>query len=207
MAGQIVLTSGSNGTITLAPAATANAFVVTMPAETGNVITTSSTSVVAPGMLTQPLTLGTSQASTSGTSILFSGIPSWVKRITVMFSGMSTSGSSGIQVQLGTASGLVTSGYGGSCAYSGATTGGASFTTGLPLANTSGSDVRNGAVVITKITGNNWVATTVNGQSNNNYAQFGGGAINLPGTLTQLAVNMVNGSDTFDAGTINILYE
>lgn len=206
MAGQIVLTSGSNGTVTLAPADTGNAFVATLPAVTGNLVSTGSTAVVTPAMLSQKLTVGTAQAATSGTSILFTGIPSWVERITVMFSGLSTSGSSSIQVQLGTSSGLVTSGYGGSCSYVGATSGSTTFTTGLPLANTSGSDIRSGTVVITNISGNTWVATTVNGQTNA-YAQFGGGSISLSSVLTQLAINAVNGSDTFDAGSINILYE
>ena len=39
-------------------------------------------------------TLMTAQNTTSGTSIDFTGIPSWVKRITVMFQGVSTTGSS-----------------------------------------------------------------------------------------------------------------
>ena len=49
-----------------------------------------------------PLVSGTSQASTSGTSIDFTSIPSWVKRITVMFNGVSTNGTSNLQIQLGT---------------------------------------------------------------------------------------------------------
>ena len=48
MAGQIVLTASSSGTVTLVPANTGNAFVVTLPAETGNIITTGSTGKTIP---------------------------------------------------------------------------------------------------------------------------------------------------------------
>lgn len=65
---------------------------------------------VTPAKLSQPLTQGTSQASTSGTAIDFTGIPSWVKRITVMFSGVSTNGTSVPQIQVGAGS-VTTSGY------------------------------------------------------------------------------------------------
>jgi len=58
-----------------------------------------------------PLVSGTSQASTSGTSIDFTGIPSWVKRITVMFNGVSTNGTSNKQIQLGDSGGFETTGY------------------------------------------------------------------------------------------------
>jgi len=154
-----------------------------------------------------PLVSGTSVASTSGTSISYTGIPSWVKRITVMYTSLSTNGSSTIQVQLGTSGGLTTSGYLGCSAFSGGSTGGANLTTGLPIASTSAGDARHGHIIITNVTGNIWVSSHANGQSNNNYAQFGGGSITLSGTLTQLAINMANGTDTFDSGSINILYE
>ena len=68
------------------------------------------------------LTSGTAVASTSGTSITFSSIPSWAKRVTVMFNGVSTSGSSNIQVQLGAGS-TTTSGYTGGSFYGAATSG------------------------------------------------------------------------------------
>jgi hypothetical protein len=152
---------------------------------------------------------GTAVASTSGTSIAFTGIPSWVKRVTVNFSGLSTNGSSGVQVQLGTSGGLKTSGYTGVACYVGGTnsSGGTSFTTGLPMVNPGASDVYSGSFIITNLTGNTWVCMGANGHSNNNYGHFSGGDVTLAGVLTQLAINNVNGTDTFDAGTINITYE
>ena len=53
---------------------------------------------------------GTAQNSTSGTAIDFTGIPSWVKRITVMFNGVSTNGTSNLLLQIGAGS-VTTSGY------------------------------------------------------------------------------------------------
>jgi hypothetical protein len=166
--------------------------------------------VVAPvGTVYNGIQSATAQASTSGTSINFTGIPSWVKRITVMYSGLSTNGSSGIQVQLGTSSGLKTSGYTGVAMYVGATNscGGLSFTTGLPIANNASTDFLGGSLIITNITGNTWVCMGTNGHSNNNYGHLSGGDVTLSGVLTQLAINNTNGTDTFDAGSVNILYE
>ena len=56
--------------------------------------------------------LMTAQNSTSGTSIDFTGIPSWVKKITVMFNGVSTNGASNLRIQLGSTT-MQTSGYSG----------------------------------------------------------------------------------------------
>ena len=53
------------------------------------------------GAVYDGLQRGTAVASTSGTSVDFTSIPSWVKRITVMFNGVSTSGTSNPLVQLG----------------------------------------------------------------------------------------------------------
>lgn len=51
------------------------------------------------------IALGTLTASTSGTSVTFSSIPSGVRRVTIMVSGMSTSGTSNVMVQIGDAGG------------------------------------------------------------------------------------------------------
>ena len=69
---------------------------------------------------------GTTVASTSGTSIDFTGIPSFVKRITVMLNQVSLSGTSNVCIQLGTSGGVDTA-----STYVGATQngGGASYFT------------------------------------------------------------------------------
>jgi hypothetical protein len=158
---------------------------------------------------TSLITSGTAVASTSGTSIDFTSIPSWVKRITVMFQGVSTNGSSPPIMRLGTSGGFVTSGYASGGIYTGATTGSGNRTDGL-LLNGNGTVAGvlfQGHSVLTNISGNSWVQSFVMGQSESAYAVMGGGSISLAGTLTQVRITTANGSDTFDAGTINILYE
>ena len=150
------------------------------------------------------ITSGTAVASTSGTSIDFTSIPSWVKRITVMFSGVSTSGTSFVIAQLGTGGTPTTSGYGGGAFQ---TTVYTNVTNGMALSgNQIAVDVRNGAITITNITGNTWVSTAF---CFLNAASGGGGAgsIALAGTLNMVRITTVNGTDTFDAGSVNILYE
>jgi hypothetical protein len=158
---------------------------------------------------TSLITSGTAVASTSGTSIDFTSIPSWVKRITVMFQGVSTNGSSPHIMRLGTSGGFVTSGYASGGIYTGVSTGSGNRTDGLLLNGngTAAGVLLQGHSVLTNISGNSWVQSFVMGQSDSAYAVMGGGSISLAGTLTQIRITMANGTDTFDAGSINILYE
>jgi hypothetical protein len=148
------------------------------------------------------LTLATEQAA-SGTSVDFTGIPSWAKRITVMFKGVSTNGSSPVMVRLGTASGIVTSGYLGSANEQ-------SFTDGFTDAITGGSPLlRHGMHIITLIESSSWVSTVAMGASGISAPSniIGGFSVNISGTLDKLRVTTQNGTDTFDAGIINISFE
>ena len=148
------------------------------------------------------LTSGTAVASTSGTSITFSSIPSWVKRITVMFNGVSTSGTSLVQIQVGSGS-VQTTGYISSAQQSSAVV---SSTTGLVISSFNGAaDIRIGAVVLTNISGNIWIMQGNTGQSTSTCACSGN--VTLSSTLDRVVITTVNGTDTFDAGSINILYE
>ena len=156
------------------------------------------------------LVSGTAVASTSGTSIDFTGIPSWVKRITVMFNGVSTNGTSALIVQIGAGS-VTTTGYvsGTTGGYSGNTISGAAFTTGFSTQNANVAANNNYATVtIANISGNTWYYTSVLcGITSQNANMVGGGSITLGGTLDQIRITTVNGTDTFDAGSINIQYE
>ena len=154
------------------------------------------------------ITSGTA-VSASGTSVDFTGIPSWVKRITVMLKGVSTSGSSIVQLQLGDAGGIETSDYDGSlAAIVSSSTGALAFTTGFTVDNTNSStSVHERCVVFTLLSGNTWMASITGGLSNTIRVAVGGGSKTLSDTLTQVRITTVNGTDTFDAGTINILYE
>jgi urocanate hydratase len=156
------------------------------------------------------LVQGTSQATTSGTSITFTGIPSWAKRITMSLNGVSTSGTSAVQVQLGSGS-ATTSGYAGLyTALGGPSVFSANVTSGLVLNTATGdtaSALRNGIITFTNLTGNSWVGTGTIGVTNATYGCVASTAITLSGILDRIILTTVNGTDTFDAGSVNIQYE
>jgi len=161
-----------------------------------------------------PIVSGTAVASTSGTSIDFTSIPSWVDRITVMFNGVSTSGTSPPQIQLGDSGGVETTGYAGTSSAIAGGTAQAVFTTGFGLgvntSNWSSSVVVSGAITITLLNSstNTWVASGSLGRSDSTGSTyFTSGGKSLSATLDRVRITTVNGTDTFDAGTINILYE
>jgi hypothetical protein len=149
--------------------------------------------------------------SASGTSVDFTSIPSWVKRITVMFSGVSTNGTSPPQIQIGSGS-VTTTGYLGANAVS--SSGGiatVNFTTGfgigLNTSNWAAAQTVYGAITLSLQTGNTWVASGSVGASNAANIYFTASAITLSGTLDRVRITTVNGTDQFDAGTINIMWE
>jgi len=154
------------------------------------------------------ITSGTAVASTSGTSIDFTGIPSWVKRITVMLSAVSTSGTSDIVVRLGTGGSPETSGYVGSVARDAAGSG--NLSSGILLIETAGTtaaQVIQGNLVILNLTSNTWTFNGDVGRSNSAAVYTVAGYKSLAGVLNLVRITTVNGTDTFDAGSINILYE
>jgi len=157
------------------------------------------------------ITSGTAVASTSGTSIDFTSIPSWVKRITVMFSGFSTNGTSPPQIQIGSGS-VTTSGYlGSNTIVTNSTVASSLFTTGFGVgvntSNWAAAVVVHGGVVLTLQTGNTWVCVGSVGRSDAASTYLTNGSITLGGALDRIRITTVNGTDTFDAGSINILYE
>jgi len=168
--------------------------------------------VTAPsGAIFNGIASSTAQASTSGTSIDFTSIPSWVKRITVMFNGVSTNGTSNLQCQIGTSGGVQTSSYISvvTTVFSG-TSVATSITTGFGLcANMANTVTNQGAFRISLLDSSTglWVydGTLTRGDSAANYVFAG--SKTLSGTLDRVRITTVNGTDTFDAGSINILYE
>jgi hypothetical protein len=155
------------------------------------------------------ITSGTA-VTASGTSVDFTGIPSWVKRITVMFSGVSTNGASPVIIQIGSAS-VTTSGYAGANFVTNAGTSNGNYSTGFMIdfagGNTTAAAVRHGMSTIVNFSSNTWVESHLNGYSNNSSSYYGAGSLALGGVLDRIRITTVNGTDTFDAGSINILYE
>ena len=166
------------------------------------------TSPVINGMGSSILTSGTAVASTSGTSIDFTGIPSWVKRITVMFNGVSTNGTTPVTVQLGVSGTPQTSGYLGIATNQGTTTSVYSYlSNGFALMQAGGAGtVFYGQIIICNMGSNIWTASGQVGRTDNTFLGSCQGAVTLTGVLN-LARITVNGTDTFDAGSINIMYE
>ena len=200
----VVISGDTSGAITLAAPAVAGTNTITLPAGTGNLVVNG---------VNSSIVSGTAVASTSGTSIDFTSIPSWVKRVTVMFNAVSLSGNSTIRIQLGTGSTTyTTSGYvtfGVTFSTSGL--GGATDTGGFPIGQNhtaGGVTTYGGSCIITNVTGNIWSYMAVmGGSSTTNGGQLGGGSVPLGAALTAVRITTVNGTDTFDAGSINILYE
>lgn len=191
-----------SGAVTFLPAQTAASYVYRLANATWYPCET------VPGTGSQ-LVSGTSQATTSGTSKDFTGIPSWVKRITLILNAVSTNGTSVPIVQLGTSSGITSSGYLSGAAFTATpnTVGAGNATTGFILAGTTAANTRLGHVIITNVTGNTWVYSTVGGFSDGAASFSGGGSVTLSGTLTQVRLTTFNGTDAFDNGSVNILFE
>jgi hypothetical protein len=194
----IPATAGSVGSTYLASSLALTTPTLTSPTMTGAVVSAMASSVI---------TSSTAQASTSGTSIDFTSIPSWVKRITVMLQGVSTTGTSNPLIQIGTGGAPTTSGYLCTAAniVSG-TAGQSSYTTGFGIISGSASNLVSGVITIVNINGNSWVATGITKQTTVAF-QMTSGDVTLGGVLNMVRITTVNGTDAFDAGTVNILYE
>lgn len=151
---------------------------------------------------------GTAQNSTSGTSIDFTDIPSWVKRVTVMLDGVSGSAASDLLFQLGDSGGIENTGYKGSGTTLSASVATANYTTGFGMAwgGVTGK-IWQGWISFVNLNGNTWVASGLIGRSDSANTCTTSGSKTLTDTLTQVRITHVNGTDTFDAGSINILYE
>jgi hypothetical protein len=152
---------------------------------------------------------GTAVTSTSGTSIDFTGIPSWVKRVTVMLNGVSTNGTSNYLLRVGTSSGVVSTGYTSTANYlsGGVGSGGATSTAGVIFQNAGSAASHTGTVIFTLINGNAWIAAGMIQVDSNITTIFTNANVTLSGTLDRVRITTVNGTDTFDAGSINILME
>jgi hypothetical protein len=189
----IVISGDTSGAVTVSAPAIAGSNTLTLQAATAtNAVNTLSTAV-----------------SVSGTSVEFTSIPSWVKRMTVLFVGVSTNSTNVYQVQLGSGSYTI-SGYAGGFVTFGGTA--ANMSTGFSIANNVlAANLHHGAILITNVTGNTWSEFgNIAHSSASNILTASAGSIALGGTLDRLRIiasSTGNPADTFDAGTINLLLE
>ena len=155
----------------------------------------------------RPITAATAVASTSGTSVDFTSIPSWVKRITVILQGVSTSGSAGLIIYLGTGATptYVSAGYAGAASTGSGAIFTSNVTTGVYVATTTAASIVHGVATIYNLSGNSWVGSCNSQLSNTTGYAFSTASISLGAALT--AIRLYAGGDTFDAGSVNIHYE
>jgi hypothetical protein len=213
----LVLNGNTSGSVTISSPAVSGTTTLTLPTTTDTLVGKTTTDTLTNKTLTSPaiagtptgvgvLTSGTS-VSASGTSVDFTSIPSWVKRITVMFSGVSLSGSSDLLIQVGDSGGFETSGYlSTSSASSSGGTGISNSTAGFVIRSASAASITSGVMALVTLESNLWVSS-YSGKQSSTVAVVNGGDKTLSDTLTQVRITTVNGTDTFDAGSINILFE
>ena len=190
----VVISGDTSGTVSIAAPAVAGSNTLTLLAATA----TNSVN-----------TLSTAVASTSGTSINFTSLPAWIKRITVIFSGVSLSGTSHFLIQAGTGGTPTSTGY-VSSSLSIATAGAPNTTStaGYVFYDGNATEALSGNIIISNVTGNTWVASgNLASTAGQVCVTVGAGTVALGGVLDNLRITTVNGTDTFDAGTVNILYE
>jgi hypothetical protein len=162
--------------------------------------------------MTLGLVFGTSQATTSGTSIDYTSIPSWAKRITMSLSGVSTNGTAGLRFQIGDSGGVEATGYVGNntILISSANPTTASSTAGFDILINDASYVVSGRITLTLIDAASflWQADGIfMGQTGATTQYLLAGHKALSAALDRVRLTTTNGTDTFDAGTVNITYE
>jgi hypothetical protein len=193
----LVLSGDTSGSITVSAPAVAGSTTQTLVNVTGTLA---------------PVVSGTAQTApfSTNTRADFTGIPSWVKRVTVMLYGVGTSGTAALQIQLSD-SGLVSSGYIGYAVRFGvANTYTSAFSSAFVLSDAiTNTDVFYGAYVLTLVDGNRWAIS--GGQTSTRTTGTSSqvnGVVPLSSALTAVRVTTTNGTDTFDTGSIiNIIYE
>jgi hypothetical protein len=155
------------------------------------------------------LVRGTSVASTSGVSISFTSLPNWVKKITMMINGVRTSDSADILIRLSTGGVFASSGYVSNMqvVQGGVATSGVNNTAGFVISNGTSSVITTGTYEFVNNDGNGWIGTGVFAYEHAVVGAYGGGRVTLGGVLDGIRIITANGSDTFDLGSVNIIYE
>lgn len=202
--GVTAIANGGTGETTASAAI--NALLPAQAGQSGKALTTNGT--VASWDTVRGIVRGVDLVA-GGTSFDFTGIPSWVKRITVMFYNVSTNGTSPFLIRLGDASGFATSSYESSGAnITTSATAVTSSTAGLILqSSVAAATYYTGNIVITNIASSFWTSTGILWQSNNVAHSTSAGSSTLGSALTGIRITTVGGTNLFDGGTVNIMYE
>ena len=168
---------------------------------------------VTPAKLSQPFTLGAVTNTTSGTAIDFTGLPSWAKRVTVSFNGVSTNGASNLLMRLGAGS-VETTGYSATACTNAGVGGSATdtFSNGFSLTHTTGGSAANtlsGTVSFTLMNAstNLWACHGVLNSASGGAIYTLAGVKALSGALASVRLTTNNGTDAFDSGSSSITWE
>lgn len=144
----------------------------------------------------------------SGTAVDVTGIPSWAKRITIAIQGMSGNGVSPHQVQIGSGSIDATATYLGTVSSQGAGGGSSQMSTGFRLEDTvAAASINHGIVTLIHLGSNIWCEAGSVGKSDSILQSTSSGSKSLGGVLDRIRLTTVGGVDTFDAGSISVIYE
>jgi hypothetical protein len=148
---------------------------------------------------------------TTNTSLDFTSLPSWIKKITVMFSAVSTTGTVVPLIQIGSGS-FTSSGYISTSMYMN-TAGAVSnvqYTTGFGINQNVAAGAIYGAFTLSLVNSatNAWVLN--GGAANSSTAaaiNISSGGVSLGGTLDRVRITTLTSVDFFDAGSVNLLLE
>ncbi|MES3041800.1 MAG: hypothetical protein V4730_11715 [Pseudomonadota bacterium] len=181
------------------------------PGTSGQVLTSAGAGAVPTWASASSGITAAARQSLSGASTTFSSIPAGTKRITSPIIGMSTNGTDVPLVQLGTSSGLTTSGYlgGASNVVGGGTSQALNQTAGFGLSGThAAAAVMHGTItlVLENSATNTWACSFSLSRSDTATTIQGGGSVSLAAELDRFAF-VVGGGNNFDAGTASALYE
>ncbi len=202
--------ASGTGEFTIAAPNTNTDYTLTLPQATTTIVGTDATQTLTNKTINGgALQSATSQASTSGTSIDFTGIPSWVKRVTVMLDEVSLSGTANLLFQLGDSGGVETTGYlsATSLTFNASGVNGTTSTAGFIVFLATATREASGRIVFENLSGNGWVGSGVFSIFDLSGTVQVAGSKTLSATLDRVRITTTNGTDTFDAGSINILYE
>lgn len=163
---------------------------------------------VTPAKLSQPMTAVPAQVATVGATFVdFTSIPSWVKRITVMLNQISTNGSSVQVIQIGTSAGIENSGYAGGGMYMGAANTYVTVSSGFTIPAGSANSIQTGNIQICLTGANAWTYSYSGINTGENGGSVAGGFKALTtGVLDRVRLTNV-GSNTFDGGSVGLIYE
>lgn len=146
--------------------------------------------------------------TTSGTSIDFTGIPSGARRITILLNGVGTNGTSYVQMQVGSGS-IATTGYNVTSSYQNNANinNNANSTAGFIIQAGTANTQRYGSLTLCLLTGGTWAGNGSIAVPPQTATVVTAGIVALAGALDRVRITTVNGTDAFNAGSVNVLYE